>query len=122
MELDRRGTVMTLDDIANDHILQLTAVMDRLFKVADCDPTCHCCCTVIKVGDEFKLAYHDALVRTGGGQRYEREERDIMLCGQCTIEDLKVMEKRKIRQLAQWRRDNPRAGYSRPHRRATCNN
>lgn len=109
---------MTLDDIPANYIHILTRVMDQLFKVAGCDPTCHCCCTVIKVGEAFKLACHKVLVSTQVGGVAKREEKDIMLCGQCTIEDLALMETRKLRRLAKWRRDNPRAGYSRPHRSA----
>jgi hypothetical protein len=28
------------------------------------------------------------------------------------------MQRNKMSRVAKWRRDNPRAGYSRPHRRA----
>lgn len=112
---------MTLDDIPTNQTLTLTNVIDRLFKMAGCDPTCHCCHVEIKVGEAFELAYHKTLVRTQVGGVSAREEKDIMLCDKCTIDDLAKVETLQLRRLARWRRNNPRAGFSRLHRRSNEN-
>ena len=108
---------MTLDDIPEGQTVKLTALMHRLFKVAGCDPTCHCCHTVIAVGGEFKLMMHCRQKFTGMHFKRAEEPRDVMLCGDCTIDDLVRAEENARRRRARYLRDHPRAGYSRPHRR-----
>jgi len=105
---------MTLDDISEGTTQTLTLIMDRLFRVAGCDPACHACHTVIKVGDNFKLAMH-LQKRYGFHHKNEdREPQDIMFCGECTVEDLVRIEANAHRCHLRYRRENLRAGYSRP--------
>ena len=108
---------MTLDDIPADETLTMTAQMDRLFRIADCAPTCHCCTEPIKVGELFKLATCEVLRFTGASTPKKTKLEDIMLCGNCDRDDLKRMQRNKMARVAKWRRDNPRAGYSRPTRK-----
>lgn len=65
---------MTLDDILADVPFDMTADMERLFKVAGCEPTCHSCLDPINIGESFELAAAD-------------DGTDKMLCGGCTIQD-----------------------------------
>lgn len=109
---------MTLDDIPPDETLIMTAQMYRLFKLAGCEPNCHCCNDPINIGELFKLATCEVLRFTGASTPRKKELKDIMLCGNCDRDDLKRMQRNKMSRVAKWRRDNPRAGYSRPHRRA----
>ena len=106
---------MTLDDIQPNETLQLTAQIARLFKLAGCDPTCHCCREEIVVGDFFKLQTYN--VQRTTNTTIERHERDIMLCADCDTIKLAAREKNHLRRRAKWLRENPRAGYSRPTRK-----
>ncbi len=107
---------MTLDDIPADMVTVMTDVIDRAFKLAGCDPTCHCCHVVIAIGDTFILARYNK-------QRFtttlaERKEQDIMLCSKCDVDDMATMERKALRRHNKWLRENPRAGYTRIHREA----
>jgi len=101
------GDIMTLDDIPPDTTHVLTELMDKLFKAANCRPTCHACSRKILVGMKFKLATH--------------EERDVMLCGKHSLKHLTdPIEVEKLKEAA-WKRAHQarlRAGlppgYSRP--------
>ena len=105
---------MTLDDIDADTTQSLTRLMDRLFKAAGCNPTCHCCDETIEVGDNFKLAMYRR--QKYGGRYYTRdaEARDTMLCGDCSVGDLARADKNARRRISRYRKANPNAGYSRP--------
>lgn len=50
---------MTLDDVPADVELILTTELDRLFKVAKCNPMCHVCFNKISVGTIFSLVSLD---------------------------------------------------------------
>ncbi len=106
---------MTLNDIPPDVTLVLTDEMNRLFRIAKCDPTCHCCRDAIAVGDYFKLQTH-AVQKFGTRMNVNRIERDIMLCSDCDTTKLAAKEKKDHRERKKWMRAHPRAGYSRPHR------
>lgn len=103
-----------IDDIPANEVIVMTEIMERLFKVANCDPACHCCRETIEVGAKFKLS--TAMVRTSYNAPSLKSERDIMLCDNCDTDKLIAREKRDHRALLKWRRENPRAGYSRPTR------
>jgi len=107
---------MTLDDIPEGKTLTLTAFINRLFKYAGCDPTCHACSTVIKVGELFKLAMHRRQIFTGASFKRLDEPRDTMLCGNCTVDDLTRTETNRRRRYSRYLDEHPRAGYSRPSR------
>ena len=90
---------MTLDDIKADVTLTLTREHERLFKAADCNPSCHACLDDIEVGRKYMLATY--------------KDRDVMLCDRCDIPALK----RYHRRLAYDRRVRIAAGgsgFSRP--------
>ena len=106
---------MTLNDIQPNETLQLTTQIARLFKLAGCDPTCHCCREEISVGDFFKLQTYNVQKTTN--TMITRNERDIMLCADCDTIKLALVEKKWLRHRAKWLRENPRAGYSRPTRK-----
>lgn len=105
---------MTLDDIPEGTTQTLTAELDRLFRYAGCDPTCHACRTPIKVGEVFTLTMYRR--DRFGGSSFEREKkpRDVMLCGECTVDDLARAEQNARRRRARYMEEHPRAGYSRP--------
>ncbi len=105
---------MTLEDIPANQTTVLTDVMDRLFRMAGCDPTCHCCHVPLNIGDSFELAVYDKQKLTNTNET--RHTEDIMLCDECDAEDMAKMEARVLRKHRKWLRDNPRAGYTRPHR------
>ena len=99
---------MTLDDIAPDITLTLTEEHLRLFRAAGCKPACHSCGEDIVVGDPFKLAtYKD--YRT-------KELRDVMLCDNCTVDNLKrrMARYRKNRIADRQARGLSGYGFSRP--------
>ena len=65
---------MTLDDVPADTLMTLTAELDRLFKFARCNPSCHACKKSIGVGSEFQLLSFNG--------------KDEMLCTNCDKEKL----------------------------------
>ncbi len=99
-----------IDDIPADEEVVLTATLDRMFKAAGCDPTCHCCENALDIGDTFKLACVDV--------------DDQMLCANCTTEDLREKWKEDERMAAIRHAENrlrmgrsPGSyGFSRPHK------
>jgi len=105
---------MTLDDIPEGTTQALTAIMDRLFRLSGCDPTCHACRNVINIGDDFKLAMYRQ--QRFGSYKHSRDlhPSDVMLCGDCTVEDLARVEVNARRRRTRYLTANPRAGYSRP--------
>lgn len=81
---------MTLDDVPADTILTLTKDLDRLFRFANCDPTCHACDKTIKIGTDFQLISVSPKDRPH--KRYyvdpDGPYTDEMACGKCTRADL----------------------------------
>lgn len=80
---------MTIDDIKADVKMEMTELLLRAFQAAGCEPSCHCCYSEIKVGDEFKLAI---VVSTKVG--HQEETLDEMLCNKCT--PAKLIKRRKM--------------------------
>ncbi len=105
--------MQALDDIPADETLTLTKHIDRLFRAAGCEPTCHCCQEKIEVGETFKLATVPPYKAVWNPTD---ETEDVMLCHQHSAADLLKEYKRKKRRVEKHRRDYPNAGYSRPHR------
>ena len=104
-----------IDQIPADQTVVMTATLERAFKAAGCDPTCHCCQAEITIGEAFKLAMIDAT--------------DEMLCDNCTPHKLKHHRTRaltrELNRKAARREYDPvvttrgwygGSGYSRPHR------
>ncbi len=65
---------MVLDDVPANTIMALTPELDRLFRFAKCNPTCHACKAKIEVGESFQLLSLDG--------------KDEMLCVACDREKL----------------------------------
>lgn len=47
---------MTVQEIPEDQVLEMTSALHRAFNIAGCDPMCHCCEKMLPVGSQFKLA------------------------------------------------------------------
>ena len=47
---------MTVEQIPSDELVEMTELFHRAFNAGGCDPMCHCCFKMIKIGDNFKLA------------------------------------------------------------------
>lgn len=95
------GVDMTLDDIEPDKTLVLTNDLARLFRIADCEPACHCCYEPIEIGSKFKLATHG--------------DHDTMLCDKHTVADLIEREEKDRKQSEAYFEQRRRTGgYSRP--------
>ncbi len=99
---------MTIDDVPADTITVLTSELNRLFKFAKCNPTCHACKVKIEVGASFQLL--------------TLNKRDEMLCVECDREKLIAAKIEDTRKLEEWRNrphanqslKNGKWGYSRP--------
>lgn len=78
---------MTIDDVPADTITTLTEELDRLFKFAHCNPTCHACRKSIGVGEEFQLLSF--------------EGKDEMLCSGCTKDDLEAVHQTSVEKKEQ---------------------
>ena len=105
---------MTLDAVPADVVLEMTTELQRLFRVARCNPACHCCGVLLPVGSSFILATVDNI--------------DEMLGTCCTKEQLaakreaqreKLAAKKaqEAREYARYKAQHP--GYSRPTLKAT---
>lgn len=98
-----------LDGIIADDVLVMTPEFVRAFRLAGCDPACHCCGKPIKVGRKFKLAavvlptYYDP----------KPDVTDQMLCGRCSVNMLKAAHAKKDKEYIDSLR---RGGYTRKHR------
>lgn len=115
---------MTLDDIEADSILEMTSGLQRLFRLANCDPACHCCEKPIETGSMFKLACVELLtnkteyfIEDAKRHDYETGEmvthNDEMLCAKCSAKDLRTKwESAKRQELKDI--NEPCRGYSRP--------
>ena len=114
---------MTLDDVPADVEMALTGELDRLFKVARCNPTCHVCFKKIVVGDTFSLVSLDGTDQMACGRK---------MCGRTGLEK-KAAKQAKEKQdridlekkeRVAWEKKYPNAhnrpayggGYSRPSR------
>ena len=103
---------MTLDDVPADTIMELTPELDRLFRFAQCVPTCHACQKPIRLGKRFQL-----LSYLGS---------DEMLCELCGRPELEAQHQEKLKTHI-WKPVTEdgfggyyvrlrRGGYSRPSR------
>ena len=76
---------MTLDDVPADVLIILTDELDRLFKFAYCNPTCHTCNTKISIGDSFQLISYRG--------------RDHMACVNCDREKMEKARRKDMKDL-----------------------
>ena len=113
MESETEGDRMTLDDVPADVIMILTVELDRLFKFAQCVPTCHVCKNKIEVGDDFQLISISPRDRAMPRAYLDPDgpPMDEMACGSCTREDLNKAHETYVEALRPIG-----GGYSRPSR------
>ena len=76
-----RGQEMTIEELPSNALITLTTELARLFRAAECDPTCHSCEKIISEKSQFILATIS-------------EGRDVMLCQKCTIEEYASRKKK----------------------------
>lgn len=102
---------MTLDDIPADVTMTLTSELDRLFRAAGCNPTCHACGAGIWLEEKFMLLSLNGT--------------DQMVCHECDRADLERALEVKEKRAEEMRRLYPprtgpgygsHGGYSRPSR------
>ena len=88
---------MKVEDIPADEIIVMTDLLHRIFNTCGCNPMCHCCNIMIKVGDKFKLATVEKTdFKYGSGNSRlvnlmiptgEIHSKEVMLCETCTAEE-----------------------------------
>ena len=93
-----------LEKIPADKIVVMTDIFYKAFQASGCSPICHCCVKDLKPTIKFKLATVETIDTLGtnsvnsGVSSYagDVESREVMLCDECTVEDMNNMtEKRK---------------------------
>jgi hypothetical protein len=45
-----------IESIKSNEIVVMNKTLQRLFRIAGCDPACHCCSRKLNIGANFKLA------------------------------------------------------------------
>ncbi len=68
---------MELEEIKADELVEMTASFERAFKSHDCDPMCHCCGTMITVGNKFHLATINETKESYYGGRLELQRKAL---------------------------------------------
>ena len=77
----------TLNDVPADTQMVMTEDLERLFRVAKCNPPCHACLKTIPIGGPFQLVSLDGT--------------DEMTCGKCGRDDLRERHKQVSKEKAQ---------------------
>lgn len=73
---------MSIDDLIDkEGWAKLSTDLDRLFRVAGCEPKCHIDGKEITIGDRFRLK---PIARKGD------EEASVMICNACGTEDKRI--------------------------------
>lgn len=83
-------------DIPADEIVIMTQELYQEFCHFGCVPCCHLTSAWINIGDKFKLATVDIAIKKGSQNYNESESREVMLSEHASVEELKILEAKKL--------------------------
>jgi len=93
-----------IESIPSDELIEMTAQLHRIFNAGGCNPMCHSCYQFIEIGKTFHLGTVEAIIpknKTGNTRSIGiieptefTETKEVMLCGNCTVEIFKINQKR----------------------------
>jgi len=103
-----------IDEIKSDEKVVMTAILIRAFKMAGCDPACHCCDKELKAGDIFTLAEVKSISNVRN-VRSEPETNDEMLCSNCNPAKL-IRKRQRLQNERITYHARQGGGFTRPHK------